>query len=255
MLADDAETGLALLQRARAAGLGSLTVLTRAPQELVAEYPVVPLAELLDAASPSVTPEGFGYDPVRGELWFAGETAEAVLLELHGRRSALAAEERELDERVGAAAVAVDAAAGRAKTAEAAFGGVPRKRGGRRSTGGSWRRSGGSRKGWTPASGRRRMLQGASRRRCARASTPERRGRAPRERSCGRSVPRRSSFGTQLEDAGTRLTAAEVELARIEAEASDATRRLEAAGEVEPAEGEDRDELVGARGATRSAGA
>ena len=44
---------LALLQRARTAGLGSLTVLTRVPQQLVAEYPVVPLAELLDATSPS----------------------------------------------------------------------------------------------------------------------------------------------------------------------------------------------------------
>ena len=43
-------------------------------------------AALLDATAPSVTPEGFGYDPARGELWFAGETAEAVLLELQGRR-------------------------------------------------------------------------------------------------------------------------------------------------------------------------
>jgi chromosome segregation protein len=28
---------------------------------------------------------GFGYDPQRGELWFAGETAEALLLELQAR--------------------------------------------------------------------------------------------------------------------------------------------------------------------------
>ena len=39
-----------------------------------------------------MTPEGFGYDPERGELWFAGETAEAMLLELQARRRALAGE-------------------------------------------------------------------------------------------------------------------------------------------------------------------
>ena len=47
-----------------------------------------------------MTPEGFGYDPQRGELWFAGETAEAVWLELEARRRALAAEVDELDARV-----------------------------------------------------------------------------------------------------------------------------------------------------------
>jgi chromosome segregation protein len=48
----------------------------------------------------------------------------------------------------------------------------------------------------------------------------------------------------ELEEAGERLTGAEVEIARIDAETSDATRRLEAAGEVLPAEGDDRDELA-----------
>ena len=42
ILADDPAVGLALLQRSRAAGLGSLTVLSgRSPQDLVGEYPVV----------------------------------------------------------------------------------------------------------------------------------------------------------------------------------------------------------------------
>ena len=92
-------SGSRLLQRARAAGLGSLTVSAgRSPQDLVGEYPVVPLERLLDVSTPSVTAEGFGYDPARGELWFVGETAEAVLLELQGRRSALAAEAAALDE-------------------------------------------------------------------------------------------------------------------------------------------------------------
>ncbi len=82
------------------AGLGSLTVLAgREPQELVGEFPVVPLESLLEATVPSVTLEGFGYDPARGELWFAGETAEAVLLELQARRRELAAEADDLDAR------------------------------------------------------------------------------------------------------------------------------------------------------------
>ena len=39
------------------------------------------------------------------------------------------------------------------------------------------------------------------------------------------------------------MTAAEVEIARIDADVADATRRLDSAGEVEAAEGDDRDEL------------
>ena len=104
VIADDPAVGLALLQRARAAGLGSLTVLAgRSPQDLVGEFPVVPLDALLDVTTPSVTPEGFGYDPARGELWFVGETAEAVLLELQGRRTALAAEAAALEAEVATA--------------------------------------------------------------------------------------------------------------------------------------------------------
>jgi len=48
----------------------------------------------------------------------------------------------------------------------------------------------------------------------------------------------------ELEEASERLTSAEVEIARIDAETGDASRRLEAAGEVGPAEGDDRDELA-----------
>ncbi|OFW74908.1 MAG: hypothetical protein A2Y55_00225 [Actinobacteria bacterium RBG_16_68_12] len=47
----------------------------------------------------------------------------------------------------------------------------------------------------------------------------------------------------ELEEASQRLTSAEGEIARIDAETSDATRRLEATGDVHPAEGDDRDEL------------
>jgi chromosome segregation protein len=90
---DDATGALALLERARDTGLGSLVVLVgRDPAQLVADTPVVPKEELLSSNVRAVTPEGFGYDPERGELWFAGETAEAMLLELQARRRALAAE-------------------------------------------------------------------------------------------------------------------------------------------------------------------
>jgi chromosome segregation protein len=50
----------------------------------------------------------------------------------------------------------------------------------------------------------------------------------------------------ELDEASGRSTAAEVELARIEAELDEARRRLDAAGESVPTEGDDRDEL-GAR--------
>ena len=98
---DDAAGALALLERAREAGLGSLVVLVgRDPAQLVAQMPVVAKEELLASPVPAVTSEGFGYDPQRGELWFAGETAEALLLELQARRRSLASELDELRARL-----------------------------------------------------------------------------------------------------------------------------------------------------------
>src|SRR5262249_45517663 len=91
----DAHAALALAEKARAAGLGSVVVLTCDPSELLRQLPVVPKAELLQSQVPAVTPEGFGYDPQRGELWFAGETAEAIWLELEARRRALVGEVEE----------------------------------------------------------------------------------------------------------------------------------------------------------------
>ena len=112
IVADDAEAGLALLRRACDAGLGSLAVLVgRQPAERVAELPVVPLDALLAATVPSVTDEGFGYDPQRGELWFAGEAAEAVLLELQTRRGELAEEVETLQGQAREAAAAAAEAA------------------------------------------------------------------------------------------------------------------------------------------------
>ncbi len=122
VVAEDAAAGLTLLQRARDAGLGSLAVLVgKRPAERVAELPVVPLDRLLAATVPSVTEEGFGYDPQRGELWFAGEAAEAVLLELETRRRELASQVEELRVQAGVAAVAATQTAEAAEQAEAAY--------------------------------------------------------------------------------------------------------------------------------------
>jgi chromosome segregation protein len=122
VVADDAAAGLVLLQRARDAGLGSLAVLVgKTPSDRVAELPVVALDELLSARVPSVTDEGFGFDPQRGELWFAGEAAEAVLLELETRRRELEAEVAVLKTQAQEADAAARAAAEAAEAAEAAY--------------------------------------------------------------------------------------------------------------------------------------
>jgi chromosome segregation protein len=103
LVANDERSALALLEQARAAGLGSLVVLAgRDPADLVAGVPVVPKDELLSSPVAAVTREGFGWDPQRRELWFAGETAEAVWLELEARRRTLAAEVEELEARAAA---------------------------------------------------------------------------------------------------------------------------------------------------------
>src|SRR4051794_32969540 len=91
VLAADPQRGLELISKAQAAGLGSVFVLVgRDPREL-ANLPVVPRDELLASRVPAVTEDGIGWDPQRGELWFAGETAEAGLLGLHARRRELRA--------------------------------------------------------------------------------------------------------------------------------------------------------------------
>jgi chromosome segregation protein len=122
VLADDARRALDLVERARGAGLGSVIVLVdRDPRDLVRELPVVLRDELLVSPVPAVTVEGIGWDPTRGELWFAGETAEAVLLELDAHRRGLAVEVEELGRRADEAGRAAEAAAERARAAAEAF--------------------------------------------------------------------------------------------------------------------------------------
>jgi len=247
VLASDAAAGLTLLERARADGLGSLVVLAgRDPRELVDALPVVPLARLLDARVPSVTKEGFGYDPDRGELWFSGEAAEAVLLELEARRRALADETSALDERARYAeqrARELEDAAAEADSAHRAA--APAA---------------------SPAPAPR--VDPALLARIARAAVGLAEGLTQGQTACGRlDAPLRARVDAgslrskalgeelrrlgaaevglrqELEDATTRLTEAEVELARIESEVEEAQRRLAAADAVEPAGGDDREAL------------
>jgi chromosome segregation protein len=142
LVADDPASGLSLLEHAAAAGLGSLRVLVgRHPQELVSGLPVVPKEQLLDSGVPAVTAEGFGWDPGRGELWFAGETAETVLLELEARRRSVSAEAEELAARTRDAETAAARAEERAVEAEAAFAAVAPQLGIRRASPDVLRRS------------------------------------------------------------------------------------------------------------------
>ena len=244
VIADDPVVGLALLQRARGAGLGSLTVLTgHSAQEIVAGYPVVPLDALLDVTTASVTREGFGFDPVTGELWFVGETAEAVLLELHGRRGALQAEAAELDARIADATRVAGEAAELARVAQESYGEVPRLRASTLDPRIHSR--------LVDATTRLRDALGAARETAARLETPLRARVDAGAARAGELGEELRTLGAaevglrqELEEASGALTAAEVEIARIDAEASDATRRLVAAGEVEHADGDDRDELA-----------
>jgi chromosome segregation protein len=147
LLTCDAETGLALLERARAESLGRLDVIVAAARPHDGGPPIsgaaplaahvggeddavrlldgvwlVEAARLLDAErGVVVTREGHGYDAGRGELWFAGEAGEAMLLELEARRRSLADEAEELEARVTAAAREADEAATQAAGAEAAY--------------------------------------------------------------------------------------------------------------------------------------
>ena len=126
LVADDPESALALVERARAEGLGNVVVLLGDRAErLLASVEVVPRERLLDAKRPAVTPEGHGYDPERGEIWFSGETAEALLLELRTRRKALASEAESLAARAAEAARVAELRAGEAAAAGQALEAVP----------------------------------------------------------------------------------------------------------------------------------
>ncbi len=248
VLAGDASQALALVERARKGGLGNLAVLVplrpgasrkarppllgaqllssrvraRPGGERVAELLTdVWLAEPSDLARAEsgvlVTRDGHCYDADRGELWFAGETAEAVLLQLDARRRALAREAEELTRRADE------------PVSEAA---APSPDG----------------RPIALAERLTELLEGAA----ALAARFE----APLQARVDVGATRAGELAAELrrlggEEAEARRAASEsaeagsavdVERARLEAERDEARRRLEEAG-AEPGEGDDREEL------------
>jgi chromosome segregation protein len=250
VVAGDASTALELVERAREGGLGDLAVLVppRAESSRQTEPPFAgaePLssrvrarpggervAELLEdvwLAEPDdlaraesgvlVTREGHCFDAGRGELWFAGETAEAVLLQLDVRRRALALEAEKLEREAESAEAPVEApppspeplaelADQLAALLEGAAAAAER----------------------FEAPLRARVDAGA-----AKAGQLA----AELRRLGGEEAEARREGAEATERAST----IEVEHARLDAEADEARRRLEEAG-AEPAEGDNRDELA-----------
>jgi len=154
LVAENPPAALVLLERSRAQGLGSLLVLTPAESptapapphgpplpgaerlldrvrvrpggESVAHFLegawVVPAEGLLGVRGQvAVTVDGHCYAPASGELWYAGETAEAVLLELEARHRELGRERAGLTERVDRARADADAAATRERETNEAY--------------------------------------------------------------------------------------------------------------------------------------
>ena len=187
--------------------------------ELLADVWLAEPAELERAESGVlVTREGHCFDAERGELWFAGETAEAVLLQLDARRRALAAEADELERR----ADELPAEAPPVPTGPL----VDARR--------------------TSCVGRCRTRQRAA----EHFEAPLRaRVDAGATRAGELAAELRRLGGEEAEvrrvaaEAGERAGGIDVERARLEAEADEARRRLEDAG-AEPAEGDDREELA-----------
>ncbi len=136
VVAADPRAAFELAERARVEGLGTLVTLVppRGPRQDTAATPPTasaeplsrharpaaggePVARLLEgvwvvepgelasvADGIAVTREGHGFDPGRGELWFAGAAAESVMIELHARRRTLAEEVGQLQADAAAAA-------------------------------------------------------------------------------------------------------------------------------------------------------
>jgi len=213
VVADDAQTALDYLEQARAAGLGNLGVVIGSAKP---EAPIVEKDELLRVTELSVTREGFAFDPARGELWYAGEAAEAVLLELEARRRALEAEIAELD-----------AAADRATTQAPVTDTRPAELAERL------------------AAILVQSVQLAARfepsldaRADARGQRAKQLGDELRELGAREAELRRAAA-----EAGERSSGIDVELATLSAEARELERRMSDA-EAEPAEGDDPDELA-----------
>ena len=213
VVAEDAQSALEFLEQARAAGLGNLGVVIG---DAKPEAPIVEREELLQATELSVTREGFAFDPVRGELWYAGEAAEAVLLELEARRRGLEAEIDELEaaaERATSQAPARDTRPAELAEALAASLAAALKDATR----------------FEPSLGARADARGQR----ARALGEELRELGAKEAELRRAAA----------EAGERASAIDVELATLAAEAKELERRMTEAG-AEPAEGDNPEELA-----------
>jgi chromosome segregation protein len=272
LVAENPGEALALIERARSEGLGTLAVvvpsnsLLQSPTgpplpgaeplaervrakpggehvaALLADAWVVEPERLVEAAhGVVVTKDGRRFEPGRGAAAFVGAAAEAVQLELEARRRSLAAEAAGLERRRDDANDAAEEAGRRAAEATAAL-----------------ERAGpGSAAPSNPALAKA-VLRSAERLAAALAAAEQAAGRleAPLRARADSGAGRVRDLGEELRRLGAReaeargaaaeaaqaLGAVEVELARVEAEAQEARRRLEATG-AEPAEGDDRDEL------------
>jgi chromosome segregation protein len=216
VLADTPERGLELVEHARKAGLGNLVVLVgRDPGELVAELPVVPSDELLASTVPAVTRDGVGFDPARGELWFVGEAAEAVQLELEAQFRLMQTQARDL-------AARAEAAEPRVRHADPRLVALADRLERELS----------------------RCVEAAGR--CEAPLEAETRTESTRAGELAADLRRLGAAEAELRHeataAGERASAVDVELARLEAEASEARRRL-AEANAEPTEGP-REELA-----------
>ena len=241
LLVDDVRAGFGLLERAAAAGLGSVRILVgRDPHELVEEFPVVSANELLSSAVPAVTVEGYGYDPQIGELWFSGTAVEAVLLELEARRRSLARDVAELEVALADAAREAGESAARAHEARGALAALPPVARVDPATAARLRDLGGrlARALETAAAVAERLEAPLRARSDAGGHRTEE--LAKRLRTLG---AQEADLRREAADLAQRVSAIDVERARLEAEADEARRRLEAAG-AEPAEGDDRDALA-----------
>jgi chromosome segregation protein len=248
IVAADTGDALALVERARRAGLGDLGVLVppRGEEKRPSRPPLLgaePLstrvralpggervAELLAdvwLAEPAdleraengvlVTREGHCFDAQRGELWFAGETAEAVLLQLDARRRGLAREADELERKAEELpAEAPPVPSGPLVTLAERLAGALHE-----------------------AAAAADRFEAPLRARVDAGATRAGELAAELRRLGGEEVEVRRAAA----EAGERAAGIDVERARLEAEAAEARRRLEETG-AEPAEGDDRDELA-----------
>ncbi len=258
VVAADVSAGLELLERARAEGLGTVAVLVGGAEAAPAAEPpvagaeplasharprdervegalddvwVVELEELAVARRGTVvTLEGHCYEPRSGRLAWAGEAAEAVLMELDARRQALAVEAAELGVRAeGAAALARRAAAAAAQAEAQARTAAPARR--------PALPAAAALAPIVAAADRAASLLEQARLTASRLDGPlEARSEVGSRKAGDLAAALRKLAGEEVEARGAvsasaeRAGAIEVELARIEADAAEAARRLEQAG-------------------------